>query len=141
MKMRMVIVRNGESTRQTEGYLFIFKGIRLAFQCAVLELGDNHNRRSVSRIPAGAYQVKKHQSPKFGAALWVLDVPGRSEILFHWGNYNMDTRGCILPGRHFVDMNKDGDVDVTDSRRTMGELLHHCDTDFQLNIIDEPIYN
>ena len=136
----MVIIRNAENTKQTEGYLFIFKGIRKVFECAVLELPDRDNERNVSRIPAGVYQVKKHGSPKFGASLWIQKVPGRSEVLIHYGNYYTNTRGCILPGRHFVDINSDKLVDVTDSRRTMGDLLYHCDSEFQLNIIDEPIY-
>lgn len=135
-----MIIRNAENTKQTEGYLMIFKGIRKVFECPVLELPDRGNQRNVSRIPAGSYRVIQHRSPSFGPSLWIQDVPGRSEVLIHYGNYYTNTRGCILPGRAFMDINKDGLVDVTDSRRTMGDLLSHCDREFQLCIIDEPVY-
>lgn len=28
----------------------------------------------------------------------ITDVPGRTGLLFHWGNYNCDSEGCILLG-------------------------------------------
>ena len=136
--MRAVIIRNAENTKQTEGYMLVFDGIRKTFECCILELSDKDNLRNVSRIPAGSYRVIKHLSPRFGPSLWIRDVPGRSEILIHFGNYYTNTRGCILPGKAFLDMNKDGLVDVTDSKRTMGELLSNCDKEFQICIIDEP---
>jgi hypothetical protein len=38
-------------------------------------------------------------SPRFGRDLIELsDVPGRSEILIHPGNYPRDTQGCVLLG-------------------------------------------
>lgn len=135
--MRAVLIRNNENTKQTEGYLLVFNGIRKVFECCVLELADKGNQQNVSRIPAGTYPVIKHRSPKFGPSLWVRNVPGRSEVLVHYGNYYTNTRGCILPGRQFLDINHDGLVDVTDSRRTMGELLSFCEDEFELTIIDE----
>ena len=39
------------------------------------------------------------QSPKFKYEhLWIKDVPNRSYILFHIGNYPKNTKGCILIG-------------------------------------------
>ena len=59
------------------------------------------NMRGRSCIPLGRYIAKRHVSPKFGETFWVQDVPGRSEILFHKGNLQDDTHGCILVGEQF----------------------------------------
>lgn len=73
--------------------------------CYTLEKGWRDNQRSISCIPAGAYRIAPRQSPTFGATYEVLDVPDRSHILFHFGNTNDDTRGCILPGLRIGELN------------------------------------
>lgn len=51
-------------------------------------------------IPEGTYKLKKYFSTKFCENVLLLeDVPGRSYIEIHVGNFVQDTRGCILPGR------------------------------------------
>lgn len=67
-----------------------------------LELPWFQNTQRISRIPTGIYQAKRTISPKFGITFQVQDVPGRENILFHWGNVRADTEGCILIGSHFV---------------------------------------
>ena len=50
-------------------------------------------------IPVGRYKVIMAQSKKFHCLVPLLvDVPGRSEIEIHYGNYPSDTEGCILVG-------------------------------------------
>lgn len=50
-------------------------------------------------IPAGRYALAWWDSPKFKRRLPMLkDVPGRSYILIHAGNTDVDTAGCILVG-------------------------------------------
>lgn len=66
-----------------------------------LERPWEDNRRNVSCIPLGVYTCKRIISPKFGDTFEVLNVPGRSHILFHKGNLNEDTHGCILVGEYF----------------------------------------
>jgi hypothetical protein len=52
-----------------------------------------------SAIPPGRYKVTVYNSPHFGREVPLLeDVPGRSEIEIHYGNYPTDSRGCILVG-------------------------------------------
>lgn len=51
------------------------------------------------RIPPGFYICKRVDSPKFGDTFEVTKVPGRSHILFHSGNKEKDTLGCILLGK------------------------------------------
>ena len=65
--------------------------------CYTIERPWLKNARNVSCIPAGEYDVEMVNSPKFGHTYEVKDVPGRTHILFHKGNYVRDSFGCILP--------------------------------------------
>lgn len=87
-----------------------------------LELAWKDNAPCESCIPAGRYDVVKRNSPKYGDHFHVLNVPNRSYILIHAGNFNRDTKGCILVGTGLNDINSDGYMDVTNSRRAMREL-------------------
>lgn len=69
----------------------------------VLTLEDawRDNETRISCIPVGRYRIKLHRSPRFGVTYKILDVPERSDILFHPGNTNKDTHGCILLGLQY----------------------------------------
>lgn len=109
--------------RQTLGYFVVFDELKKLYEGRTMELAWRNNQLRISCIPAGSYECIKHTSPKFGLCFWVQDVPGRSEILIHPGNYNTDLLGCIAPGRTHTDINKDGMIDVTNSRATLKKLL------------------
>lgn len=47
----------------------------------------------------------------------ITGVPGHSNLLFHWGNYNKDSDGCVLLGEAEV-----GDM-VTNSRDTFEKFI------------------
>ena len=98
-------------------------GKRVLFRCKGLELPWKDNERKVSCIPEGAYKVVRRKSPRFGNHFHIADVPDRSLILIHHGNYTSDIEGCLLVGRAHKDINGDRVPDVTDSRNTMAELL------------------
>lgn len=51
-----------------------------------------------SCIPDGMYLCRRVRSPHFGETFEVTNVEGRSHILFHAGNTEIDTLGCILLG-------------------------------------------
>lgn len=87
-----------------------------------LELPWRNNAPRVSCIPAGRYDLVKRNSPKYGDHFHVLNVPNRSYILIHHGNYNRDTLGCILVGIGVKDINGDGELDVLNSRAAMKRL-------------------
>ena len=53
-------------------------------------------------IPAGTYTVKFCDHPIHGMAWEVQAVPGRTGILFHVGNDEADSEGCILVGFGFA---------------------------------------
>lgn len=62
------------------------------FECYTLE-------RPEVQIPEGVYQLEIRYSPRFKRPLpHLLEVPGRSDILIHSGNWPRDTEGCLLVG-------------------------------------------
>jgi len=63
------------------------------------------NEPFISCIPVGLYECKPVDSPKFGLTWEVTNVHGRTNILFHRGNTEPDTSGCILVGNRFGDLN------------------------------------
>jgi len=132
--MRLFLIRFHQNTFQTVGRLLgvhIGSG-KILMEGFAVEPPWKGNERNVSCIPEGRYEVVRHDSPKFGDVYLVKDVPGRSNILFHAGNYRKDTKGCILPGHALMDMNKDGQWDVSQSRQTLEQLKQIAGSGFEL---------
>lgn len=133
---RGVLLRLAESDRQTRGDLLLYRGDERVWECRALELPWRENARNVSRIPPGRYQVSARSSEKYGDHFQVLDVFGRSLILIHPGNFYRQTRGCILVGRTFTDLDGDGYRDVTSSRATMRQLVGVAPSTWVLDVIE-----
>jgi len=71
--------------------------------CSTLELPWKNNTPDISCIPEGTYEVKLLPSARWGRPMpHVQNVPGRSEIEIHVGNFVQDTDGCILLGTKVV---------------------------------------
>ena len=68
--------------------------------CVTLEPPDNLNKTSISSIPAGQYDCRRYSSDRYPDTFQVMNVPDRYKILFHAGNFDEDTEGCILVGRN-----------------------------------------
>jgi len=70
-----------------------------------LEPPWKNNAVNISCIPAGTYTCRLVDSPRFGKVWEVVDVLGRTHIVFHKGNIagieDSDTLGCILVGERF----------------------------------------
>ena len=79
------------------------------------------NQPEVSCIPVGVYTCKRVASPRFGDTFEVTGVPGRSHILFHSGNTEDDSKGCILVAEQFGSIN--GKTAVQVSREGFAEFL------------------
>jgi len=75
--------------------------------CVTLEPPDILNEQNISSIPAQQYECRKHMSPRFGNTFEVSNVPGRTEVLFHAGNFARNTWGCILLAQHFGKIQSD----------------------------------
>jgi hypothetical protein len=144
--MKCLLTRKTDDGKQTTGELEVIENNVVTFSCKTLELPWKDNKQELSCIPTGTYTVVRHISPRWGTCFWVKDVPGRTHILFHAGNYagsknpktgTPDTLGCILPGVGFSDFDGDGLVEVTSSGNTMKKLLQILPDEFELKIISE----
>jgi len=129
------INRFEQDERQTLGDLMVMKEDAVIFACKTLELDWQNNEVKKSCIPTGKYRVLKRYSEKYGCHFHILDVPDRSYVLIHIGNYHTQTEGCILVGKSHIDINKDGYRDVTASKDTMKELNDILPDSFNLTII------
>ena len=89
------IIRLQEDTET--GTLGIMKINKETF-CFTLEPPDRVNAPFVSNIPEQQYKCIKYDSTKFGETFKILKVPGRTDVVFHTGNKQNDTAGCILIG-------------------------------------------
>ncbi len=59
-----------------------------------------HNFNGAPAVPSGTYTCIRHPPVRLKyETFMVTDVPGHSGILFHIGNYNHDSIGCILLGQ------------------------------------------
>ena len=106
-----------------------YKGERL---CYTLEPPDKNNKRNISCIPYGSYGCKPYSSRRFPDVWKICDVPNRSYILIHAGNYVRNTKGCVLVGL------TQGDNMVGQSRKALEllrKVLGRCD--FTIEIKDE----
>lgn len=121
-----VTLRRVDSTDQgTFGELTTTTG----FTCKTLELPDRGNKQNISCIPKGVYECIPITSKRFGKTFLLKNVDGRSEILFHWGNwagdkskgYRSDSLGCILLGRKRAHIGKQ--KAITHSKFTMSDFL------------------
>jgi len=68
------------------------------FLCHTIELPWINNKRNVSCVPEGAYEIVPRFSKRFQHHLILKNVEGRSFILFHPANDAIrDLAGCIAP--------------------------------------------
>jgi len=124
-----ILKRFEYSDKQTLGHLLI-NGVYFK----TLELGWHDNKKRVSCIPKGTYDVVKRNSPKYGAHFHILNVPNRDYILIHHGNFYTDILGCILVGTQHTDINGDGLRDVVNSKVAMAQLNKLLPDSFKLTI-------
>lgn len=72
------------------------------------------------RVPAGLYQMRWHDSPRFKRRLphiYNKQVPGSRYILIHAGNLPQHTEGCILLGFNYDERG------VWNSRAALDEFM------------------
>ena len=81
------LIRTSTSAHGTEGILSCDNLLLYT-----LELPWHDNTPNMSCIPAAKYQVAPRHSHKFGDTYHVQDVPQRTHILIHSGNFAGDTQ-------------------------------------------------
>ncbi len=100
----------------------------------ILENPWKANIKNVSCIPSGTYICGPYSGMKFKDVYKVRNVPNRTDILIHIGNYTRETSGCILPGRG---VNYINEPMVTHSTLAMNMLRKMLgDSTFELTIKD-----
>lgn len=112
--------------------------------CKVLELPWKENKRGISCIKEGIYPVTKEPpilpndpSGRKERNYWhfrIHNVPGRSGILIHTANFFRQLKGCQAPGVTFVDIDKDGLLDVVESTKALKKLIEILPDKFDIEI-------
>lgn len=92
------------------------------------------------KIPDGNYTCVRgqHQLPGMAAPFTTFEitgVPGHSKLLFHTGNYNRDSKGCVLLGE--TEANIHGVTIITGSRIAFQAFmtLQEGIDEFQLTVL------
>lgn len=98
-----------------------------------------NNRPNISCIPNGSYVCRRVNSPRFGETFEVADVQGRTHILFHKGNTEDDSRGCILIGEEFGPLG-DKEVAVLSSNRGFKEFMQRLKGQVEFQLIIKRAY-
>lgn len=128
------LIRVEESNQGTFGNLLICSQVF----CVTLECPDKLNECNISSIPAQQYQCLRIHSPQFGETFEIVDVPGRSHILFHAGNIVSSTSGCIILAQYFGKLY--GNRAVLNSGKTFKKFMEIMkDTDI-FNLTIKEIY-
>lgn len=132
--LELLIERLSDNQFQTIGTGYVLKDDYVQYEFNTLELPWRENQFQISCIPTGKYRCIKRKSDKYKKHFHVLDVPNRSLILIHHGNFHVDTLGCIIAGSDLKDINNDGFIDVVNSKKTMKKLLNILPNEFDLTI-------
>jgi len=100
-----------------------------------------HSYNGLPKLPAGSYRCQRglhtlHSQPVPFWTFEVMDVPHHTGILFHAGNYNDDSNGCILVGETCA-TDARGCM-VTRSRKTFTQFMQDLDgvESFTLEVVD-----
>jgi hypothetical protein len=107
--------------------------------CATLEPPDKLNASNISSIPAQQYTCRPWSTPRYPETWEVCNVPGRSAILFHAGNTEEDTAGCILLGRNHAVLSVDN-RGVVNSGNTFQRFLVDMREHSQFHLTIKEVY-
>ena len=86
----------------------------------------NDLEQYLPKIPKGTFTCSRsphrlHGMTEDFVTFQVMDVPKCSGILFHWGNFNADSEGCVLLGEKIASSPK-GQM-ITNSRTTWAKFM------------------
>ena len=107
--------------------------------CYTVEQPWRQNRRFVSCVPCGEYDLVHFESNKYGNTVALrnpdlgvhlykqqADPDERYACLFHAANWSSDLQGCIAPGKDIAwggTVDKGSNLMVTQSRNTLEKIL------------------
>ena len=124
MKKRFCLIRDCKPEATLGRLLEVSNGKEL---CKTLERPNLNNERDnpltpkneSSCIPEGVYQVKKYSSNKFPDHWEITNVPNRSAILFHKGNWVSEIFGCVIVATSIINMNPKNDPNIPPEKKYM----------------------
>jgi len=131
MTASLTLNREINSDRGVLGTLATAEGQEV---CKTLELPWRNNLPNVSCIVPGTYTLIPYTSDKHPHAFHVTEVPGRSNVLIHAGNYVEHSQGCILVGESWQIMGCPKQLAVADSRKALRSILEQYPAGFRLTI-------
>lgn len=107
-------------------------------QCVTLEPAWLENISMISSIPNNTYKLVWYDSKRYGRTLMVKDVPRRYGILFHQGNLQKNTSGCILVGEKFGELSCA--KGILNSRKALKSLLFKLEKETDMRLIITEAY-
>ena len=107
---------------RTLGILTVTDSNNKTFSFATLEPPCRNNEKNISCIKSGKYPISRRYSQKYGWHWIINSVPNRDLILIHVGNFPKDTKGCILIGIGFEDIDNDSRLEVINSRQALKDF-------------------
>jgi len=132
--IKLKLTRKKHTTKQTLGIMDVYKDNTFVFALATLEREWANNKISTSCIPAGVYDILHYSSIKYNNVFELQETEPRTKILIHSGNYNTDTKGCVLVGEVHKDVNNDGLTDVASSVTALNRLRKICKNETNITI-------
>lgn len=104
------------------------------FTCYSIEQPWRNNLVGHSCIPAGVYTCRRGLFPKHGNVFEVTNVPDRTAILIHQGNFVNDFEGCIGVGDAYGCIN--GTWAIKNSDATLERFMAYMSgiNEFQLTV-------
>jgi len=104
--------------------------------CVTLEPYHRDNNQNISCIPTGNYICQKVKSLRYGVTFHIKEISGRTDVLFHSGNRDNDSRGCVILGEEFGTLF--GDWAVMGSKRAHNEFMKRLEEEkeFMLTITE-----
>ena len=138
-KKQVFIIRDTIGRKQCLGTLIVKDKGRVIFWSHLLERGWLNNKRNVSCIPAGKYDLRLEHSPAFKRKLWeAYGVPNRSETKFHAANHWEQLNGCFAPGEARFNFVRDSSLDMVNSGDKLQEFMDSMgdDTKATLHVIN-----
>ena len=137
MRKKLVSNRIAAGPDRVLSALHVYDGLTEQARFAVLELTWKDNAKKVSCIPAGHYVIMPEHHEKFGDCFRITsEIPGRSGVLLHIGNFPKNTEGCLLIGMGFSDLDADGLFEANRSTQAMSYLFQLVSGEADLYIFD-----
>ena len=138
MEVLVIVNRNEDNGKQTIGTMQVFGSTSTPiFDCKTIELPWKNNQKSISCFHKGEYECEK-VGPTASIPyphIWIKNVEGREGIKIHRANFVRQLRGCIGVGDKHIDIDKDGEKDVTNSTKTLDKLMAILPNKFKLEVL------